>query len=217
MVTNAVDFRYLLLENYKKLKLTENELVVILMIDQLISENNPLITADLLSLKMTLDPKEIDSILASLLKKHYIEYVSTSRGTATTLEPLKEILFNEFQLSMAQQDLKEKANNRTIFDDNIYTTFEKILSRNLSPVEIDKITSWLEYGHSESEIIDALKEAVGRNKKTLREVDRILLSWEVKQDRETEGVSPINKDWDKNLSQTIEISKSKEDKTGNDK
>ncbi len=207
MITDALDFRYLLLENYKDLKLTENELVVILMIDQLIGQNNPLITADLLSLKMTLDPKTIDEILAHLVKKHYIEYISTSKGTATTLEPLKEILFNEFQLTVAQKDMHDKAHNRTVFDDNIYTTFEKILSRNLSPVEVDKITSWLEYGHSEEEVIEALKEAVSRNRKTLREVDRILLSWEVKADREKEGVSPITEGWDKNLEETIAISK----------
>ena len=47
MITEAIDFRYLLLENYRKLKLTEKELATIFMIDHLISQGNPFVTADL--------------------------------------------------------------------------------------------------------------------------------------------------------------------------
>ena len=50
MVSEALDFRFLLLENYKKLKLNEQELASICMIDHLISQGNPLVTQDLLSL-----------------------------------------------------------------------------------------------------------------------------------------------------------------------
>ena len=64
MITEAIDFRYLLIENYRKLKLSENEVTTIFVIDHLIGQGNPFITADLLSLKMTLDVKEIDKILA---------------------------------------------------------------------------------------------------------------------------------------------------------
>ena len=60
MVSEALDFRFLLLENYKKLKLNEQELATIFMIDHLVSPGNPFVTADLLSLKMSLDIKEID-------------------------------------------------------------------------------------------------------------------------------------------------------------
>ena len=74
MITEAIDFRYLLIENYRKLKLNENELATIFVIDHLISQGNPFVTADLLSLKMTLDIKEIDKILAKLLTKGMFEY-----------------------------------------------------------------------------------------------------------------------------------------------
>ena len=39
----ALDFRYLLLEYYKKLRLSENEVMVILMIDHLLEQKNTLI------------------------------------------------------------------------------------------------------------------------------------------------------------------------------
>ena len=52
MVSEALDFRFLLLENYKKMKISENELAVIFMIDHLTSQGNPFVTGDILSLKM---------------------------------------------------------------------------------------------------------------------------------------------------------------------
>ncbi len=67
MVSEAIDFRFLLLENYKKLKINEKEFVTLFMIDHFISLGNPFVTADLLSLKMSLDVKEIDKTLVSLL------------------------------------------------------------------------------------------------------------------------------------------------------
>jgi hypothetical protein len=48
----AVDFRYILLDDYKKLGISEEELSVIMMVDHLLRRGNDLVTADLLSLKM---------------------------------------------------------------------------------------------------------------------------------------------------------------------
>ena len=90
MISEAVDFRFLLLENYKKLKISENELAVIFMIDHLVTQGNPFITADLLSLKMSLDVKEIDALIADLLTRGFMEYASLNGRTVTSLSPLKE-------------------------------------------------------------------------------------------------------------------------------
>ena len=62
----ALDFRYLLLEYYKKLDINENELSVLLMIDHLRSQKNIFITPDLLSLKMNLTTDQLDEILGGL-------------------------------------------------------------------------------------------------------------------------------------------------------
>lgn len=207
MVSEAIDFRYLLLENYKKLKITENELVTILMIDHLISQGNPFVTADLLSLKMSLDVKDIDKILASLLRKKMLEYVTTGKKTATTLEPLKQKLYSEFQLYLRveeEQSKKKKVNEEL---ENIYATFQKLLGRSLSPVEISRIREWVSYGFSDEQITNALKDALSKGKKSLTAVDKILLSYQVRDDVSSEGISTISKDWNKNLEETIRIAK----------
>ena len=52
MIPDALDFRYLLAEYYKRIGLDETELAVIIMIEHLIQQGNELITPDLLGLKI---------------------------------------------------------------------------------------------------------------------------------------------------------------------
>lgn len=207
MISEAIDFRFLLLESYKKLKLNENELAVIFMIDHLIGQGNPFVTADLLSLKMTLEVKEIDKILAALLTKGFIEYVSQGKKTVTTLNPLKEKLYREFQMTSSFEEATKNSKQVNDMINNVYAEFEKLLNRPLSQVEFSRIREWISYGYSDETIINALKETLSRGKKSLRSVDKTLLAWSEREDRENEGHSPINDNWDKNLEETIRIAK----------
>ena len=207
MVSEAIDFRYLLIENYKKLKLTEVEVATIFVIDYLISQGNPFITADILSLKMTMDVKEIDKVLAGLLKKKLLEYVTSNKKTATTLEPLKQKLYSEFQLSLSLENSQRKEKKVQDQLNNIYAEYQKLLGRQLSPLEISKIREWVSYGFSDEQIINALKDALSKGKKSFRSVDKILLSYQVRDDVDSDNISTISDTWDKNLQETIEIAK----------
>ncbi len=207
MITEAIDFRYLLIENYKKLKIKEDELATIFVIDHLIGQGNPFVTSDLLSLKMSLDVKEIEKILANLITKGFFEYKTQGKKTVATLEPLKQKLYREFQLFLSKEEEEKSSKRITEELDNIYASFEKLLGRSLSPVEIAKIHEWVSYGYSDKTIIDALKEALSQNKKSLRSVDKILLSWSQRDDLLSEGHTPLATDWDKNLEETIRIAK----------
>ena len=207
MISEAIDFRFLLLESYKKLKIREEELAVIFMIDHLIGQGNPFITADILSLKMTLDHKSIDNILANLLTRGFIEYVSQGNKTVTSLNPLKEKLFREFQMASSFEEESKSSKKVADMLNNIYGEFEKLLGRPLSQVEFSRIREWISYGYSDEMIINALKEALSKGKRSLRSVDKILLSWVEREDIEKEGHTSIRDDWDKNLEETIRIAK----------
>ena len=207
MITEAIDFRFLLLENYKKMKISENELAVIFMIDHLTAQGNPFVTGDILSLKMTLDHKEIDVILNGLLTRGFIEYVSQGHKTVTSLNPLKEKLFREFQMTSSFEQAQKNSKQVNDMLQNIYGEFEKLLSRPLTQVEFSRIREWISYGYSDDLIINALKEALSKGKKSLRSVDKILLSWAERDDIEKEGHTSLNDDWDKNLEETIRIAK----------
>ena len=207
MISEAIDFRFLLLENYKKLQIREDELAVIFMIDHLIGQGNPFINADLLSLKMTLDHRSIDTILANLVTRGFIEYVSQGNKTVTSLNPLKEKLFREFQMASTFEQESKASQKVNEMLTNIYSEFEKLLGRPLSQVEFSRIREWISYGYSDQLIIDALKEALARGKRSLRSVDKILLSWAEREDIEKEGHTSLRDNWDKNLEETIRIAK----------
>lgn len=207
MITEALDFRYLLIENYRKLKIKENELATIFVIDHLLSQGNVFVSADLLALKMNLDIKEIDTILANLITKGYFEYKLEGKKTVCSLEPLKQKLYKEFQNFLSQE--AEEASSKRVKEelDTIYSTYEQLLGRSLSPVEMTHIHEWVSSGYDEQTIIDALKEALSKGKKTLRSVDKILFTWSQKEDLLNEGHTPLNTEWDKNLEETIKIAK----------
>ena len=207
MVSEAIDFRFLLLENYKKLNINEHELATLFMIDHLIDCGNPFITADLLSLKMSLSTSDIDNVLANLLTRGFMEYVVQGNKTITTLEPLKKKLYREFQISLTKEE--ERKSSQQVEEEltNIFQKFDELLGRPLAPVEISKIREWVSYGYSDELIINALKEAVSKGKKSLRSVDKILLTWATREDLENEGHTTITPDWNKNLEETIRIAK----------
>jgi DNA replication protein len=207
MVSEAIDFRFLLMENYKKLKINEKELVTLFMIDHFITLGNPFVTADLLSLKMSLDVKEIDKTLVSLLTRGFIEYIAQGKKTITTLNPLKTKLYREFQISLTKEDEVKASKEVETELNNIFQEFSKMLGRSLAPVEISKIREWVSYGYSDELIINALKEALSKGKKSLRSVDKILLIWSSRDDRENEGVSLKSEEWNKSLEETIRIAK----------
>lgn len=207
MITEAIDFRFLLLESYKKMNISENELAAILMVDHLISQGNPFINVDMLSLKMTMDVKEIDKTLASLLNRGFIEYTTQGKKTITTLNPLKEKLFKEFQMTSTFEQESQSSQRMSDMLNNIYGQFEKLMGRPLSQVEFSRIREWISYGYSDELIINALKEALSKGKKSIRSVDKILLTWAEREDIEKEGHTSLSETWDKNLEETIRIAK----------
>ena len=125
--------------------------------------------------------------------------------TVTTLNPLKEKLYSEFQISISKEAETRKKKDEVL--SNIYQSFESALNRSLQPMEIATIREWVDLGYSDEMIINALKEALSQGKKSLRSVDKILLSWAKREDLETEGKTSIDDDWTKNLEETIRIAK----------
>lgn len=204
----ALDFRYLLLEYYRKLRLNENELAVILMIDHLLGQKNSLVTPDLLSLKMSLSPKELDTIFVNLIERNFLIF-DTGKKIKVSLKPLKKKLYEVFEETLAKEHETKISEEKTQVLQNIYQVFEKELNRPLSPLEFSLIGEWVDHGYSDKKIIEALRVALSKGKKTLRSVDKILLQWQARDDIEKSGSTAIKEDWDKDIEKTMEIIKTK--------
>ena len=204
----ALDFRYLLLEYYRKLHINENELAVLLMIDHLLGQKNTLITPDLLSLKMSLSSKELDKIFVSLIERGFLLF-DTGKNIKVSLKPLKKKLYEVFEESLAKEHETKISEEKSKVLQNIYQVFEKELSRPLSPLELSLIGEWVDRGYKDERIIEALRTALSKGKKTLKSVDKILLQWQARDDIEKSGNTTIRDDWDQDIEKTMEIIKTK--------
>lgn len=206
---DAVDFRYLLLENYKRLNIPEEKVVTLLMVDHLLRGGNYFITGDLLSLKMNLKTSKCDELLASLMKEGYLSYETIEGKMRTSLEPLKKKLYSLFQadISRAKASLNSAEKSERLA--RLYAYFEKRLNRTLSPLESDMIDTWLNDAYSEEAIKDALENAIAKGKKAIKSVDKELRTRRVADDIAKEGYTGVSDYWDKDIERTIELAKQK--------
>lgn len=204
----ALDLRYLLLEYYKKLRLSEQELAVILMIDHFLDQKNTLITPDLLSMRMSLSVKEIDKIFVTLIERGLLIF-DTGKKIKVSLKPLQKKLYDLFEKELAKE--KELSFNEAKADalNKLYETFEKQLGRQLSPLEISLINDWVDHGYKPETIIDALASCLSAGKKTLRSIDKLLLQWQTRDDIEKTGFTTTSDKWDKDIEKTMEIARAK--------
>lgn len=203
---DAIDYRYLLIEYYKKLRLSENELCVLLMIDQLLQQNNTFITPDLLSLKMNLDVREIDKIFVALIERGLLIF-DNGKKIKVSLKPLQKKLLETFQREMDMDSENNSNKEKAEAIESVRKAFEKEFKSNLSPLENSLIDDWISHGFSPERIIDAMKECLSKGKKTFRSIDKLLMQWQMRDDIEKTGATAVSDKWDKNIEETLKIAK----------
>lgn len=198
-----IDWKSLLLANYKNLDIKEEEVLVIFMIDYCLQNGETVITPDVLALKMNYDQSSIDNYLSCLFNKGYITLDQNEEGKLqTSLNGLKYILISnllnsENKVEKKEEDLKKER--------NIYEVFEAKFGRPLSFIEMETMNKWFEEGVEDDKIILALQEAVRIKKKNIRYIDKILLEWRQQAERKEEGYTTITDKWHKDIKETNEV------------
>ena len=194
-----LDWRTLLIENYKSLGLDESDLAIILIIDRCKSSGQPLVTPELITLKHTMSCDEIDSRMESLMNRKIIAIRDCKDGLETSLQPLID--------KMIANMVNEQARAVNKINDEIYTLLEKSFSRPLTPFEVSVVRSWFDNGEKIEKIKEAINVAIFSNKKNINYIDSVLLEWKRRNDIADEGQSTVTSKWRKNLGETIELAK----------
>ncbi len=201
-IMDAIDWRMILVDNYKKLGLNENELSIILVTNSLIQKGVGFITPDIIALKMTLDFQSIDTCFTNLIKKEILTLEGTN-NLNISIEPLKKKLIEIFY-----DELKEETSSSANKEqDDIFVLFETEFGRALSQFEVNTIKDWFEQGNNAATIKEALNVATLAKVKTIRYIDKVLLEWKRREDLAKNGISPLSEKWRKNLEETMEIAK----------
>lgn len=162
----------ILFSNYQKLGITDEELIVIVIImnygDKVVYD------PELFAKEINGNKRNIMKLIDTLCDKNILSLVIEKNNKKTyeyiTLDLLYEKLGN---IAIGCEEEKE-------IDNSIFSVFENELGRTLSPMEYEKIKEWITSGNSNEMISLALREAVMNGVNNLNYIDSILNSWRKK-------------------------------------
>jgi DNA replication protein len=190
----------LLLKYYKKLRITESEMMVLIMLIHFRESYRDFYpSATRLAEMMTQDEYIIRTDLALLMEKQllalteYFNFETNSVHSTYDFAPLFErisefwacdemIALQKVQEILKDRDISRQKENQAKDLDlaKVYKTFEQEFGRLLSPMEIDQIRDWLANTPSVEVLLKALKTSVLQGKRSFKYMDSILFEWKKK-------------------------------------
>lgn len=180
---------YELISNYTKLNISEQELILIILL--LNEPYNPKSLAQTLSKEV----KDVLELINSLSEKGLLK-LELQKINNLNVEVINlDYMYEKLALLIMGKETKEST---------IYDQFETELGRTLSPMEYEIITGWLK-DNSEEIILLALKEAVYNNVSSMRYIDRIVSEWHKKGIKTKEDVEKSRKEFKNKKNKKIEL------------
>jgi DNA replication protein len=179
----------LLLKHYKRMKLTELEVMIIIhLIASLDKAKIDFPTIDEIQAQMSAPPEQVISGLQKLMNENFIaidEEVDIASGIQyerynldLLYSKLATILIEDQEVQRLQRLSQSQKAAAASQGKDIFTVIEKEFARPLTPMELETISGWLDKdAYREELILAALKEAVFAGKVHFRYIDRILLEW----------------------------------------
>ena len=188
----------LLFNNYKKLNILEEELIILIYImdqgDKIIY--NPEIFVN----ELGFDKYKAMELINNLVEKNIISITVEKNEKNKSEEYINiDLLYNKLFNNII--DIKEQE----IDNSNIFSKFESEFGRPISPMEYEIIKGWINDKFSEEIITEALKEAVYNNVNNLRYIDKILYEWKKKGYKNKEDVVRSKINYNKEKKEKLEV------------
>ena len=159
-----------LLKIIKDMDLSLNEAILII---YFMNQETPILDIESIKEEAYLSEEEIMEAYEKLVTIGILETkVINQNGIREEIISLDNII-----KSVSQDITKEGKEKLTV---DLFQKFEEEFGRPLSPMEYEIINNWLDNGTSEELILEALKEAIYNNVKSLRYIEKILLNWKDK-------------------------------------
>lgn len=190
-------FPKLLITNYKKLKLNELELIVLI---YLINMEDYTYNPKEISKDLDIKINNVLEIINNLIEKGFI---------SLNLVKIKNIRSEVINLDLLYEKLAFillDKNNDNVKSSNLFEIFQQEFGRVLTTMEYEIINSWLDLGYSEELITCALKEAVYNNSApNFRYIERILFEWHKKGIKNKEDVEKNKREFKNTKSSKLEL------------
>jgi len=178
----ATSVSNLLLHHYKRLALTDEEMMLLIHLLSFQQEGNRFPSLPQLEERVSMSGLKLVQVLQKLIKTgclsidEHIDPESGYRHESYNLEPL----YIRLAEALRQETTREQS--AVLAEDQpqtLYLQFEQAFGRPLSPFELETLQIWLdEDRYSEELILTALREAKSSGKPYIRYIDRILLEWQ---------------------------------------
>ena len=178
----------LLLINYKKLNLSEAELIIIIFLMNSY-EYNPKLISESMDIKLPLLLEMISQLESKGILKIELKNINGINTEVCNLDNLYE------KLSLLVIKKEEAKDNKSIYD-----VFETELGRTLSPIEYELVGEWLN-DNTEEILKLALREATYNGVSNFRYIDRIIHEWKKKGIKTRDDVIKNNEEFRKNKSE----------------
>lgn len=171
----------ILFNNYRKLNITEEELIIVMLIISL--GNKIQYNPDIFVSELNIDRHKIMTIISNLIGKNILSLEMVKNGRKTEEYISLSLLYDRL-LNI----VKDVSSDKKEIDSSIFSVFENELGRLLSPMEVDQIREWTVTFKNDELIIAALKEAVLNGVSNFRYIDVILNDWNKKGYRNKEDI-----------------------------
>lgn len=200
MKMGNITFPKILLLNYKKLKITNEELIVLIyLLNYDLDNYNPKVMAKELGIKTN----ELLVIISNLCEKQIISINLVKNDKGILEEKMSvDLLYNKLAMIILNGTIESENKTKSL---SLYEIFEQEFARSLSPMEFEIINKWLEKGYSEEIIIEALKESIFNGVNSLRYIDRILLEWKKKRINTKEDVIKYQTKYKQKKNEKVEV------------
>ena len=171
----------ILFNNYRKLNITEEELVIVMLIISLGNkiEYNP----DIFVNELGMERHKVMELISNLISKSILSLDIVKSGRKTEEYICVSLLYDKLLNIVIDTKDEEKT-----IDNSIFSVFEEELGRLLSAMEIEQIKEWVSTYNNEELIRAALKEAVLNGVNSFRYIDTILNDWNKKGYKNKEDV-----------------------------
>lgn len=184
----------LLLQHYRDLGISNNELVLILQIKSYIDKGEAFPNTEEIARNMHLSKDNVFKAVHQLMQKKLIAIETTKDENGITQDAYSLsflwdklfVLLKQEQVDTVDEKMEQETAQNT---KSLYTIFEKEFGRPLSPMEMETLVMWVEQDKYSPELVQmALREAVLSQVYNFKYIDRILLNWEKKNIRTKDQV-----------------------------
>ena len=186
---DMINVNALLIKNYKKLEISEKDIIVLSTLARLEIKGNHLFTIERIKEKTALDKNDFYESLELLMSKNYLKIVNGINPKSGKQAEYFYLdgLYRKIVEIYVDRIRKENEKKNHSFEEKISLLFEKTFERPMQPSDAEIVRRWAQEGkYTYEEINNEILEAAKLAKYSLKYVDSKLIKNHLSQNQNSE-------------------------------